>query len=46
MEAKVITGREPISEEEMYRLYDVNKEFRDTGKLKHNNWVTTVKTKE
>ncbi len=46
MEAKVIKGREPISEEEMYRLYDVNKEFRDTAKLKHNNWVTTVKTKE
>ena len=46
MEAHIIKGREPISEEQMYELYNIDKTFRDTAKLKHNNWVTTVKRKD
>lgn len=46
MQAKIVKGREPISEEQMYELYNIDRDFRDTAKLKHNNRVTTVKNKE
>jgi hypothetical protein len=43
MDLHVAKGKEPLSEEQMYELYNVNKEFRDTAKLKHNNWTTPMR---
>jgi hypothetical protein len=46
MEALIINGREPITEQQMYEMYEVNKDFRETDRITHNNWTTTIKTKE
>ncbi len=46
MEAHIVNGREPISEEKMYEMYNVDKNFRETEKITHNNWVTSMKNRE
>jgi len=46
MEAHIVNGREPISEEKMYEMYNVDKNFRETEKITHNNRVTSMKNRE
>jgi hypothetical protein len=46
MEAHIIKSREPITEEQMYEMYNVDKDFRETERIVHNNWTTTVKRKD
>lgn len=46
MEAHIVTGREPITEEQMYELYKVDREFRETERITHNNRTTTLRRKD
>ena len=44
-QAIIVNGREPISEEQMYEMYNIDKDFRETERVTHNNRTTTAKNK-
>lgn len=43
--AIIINWHEPISEEQMYDMYNIDRRFRETEKIVHNNRTTTAKNK-